>query len=334
MVNRKLYADILDSEEAVNRYLLERVMLYYGTINLYAEDISMFHTAEEYMEMYPAMVMGAKIQTLKKYNNGYQMKISVSGRPEIDTEHIYAIITGDTSHLDEKELAAYEALLAINDALNLEGKSDIDKIVAVHDYLLLNVAYDEEHVELRNNPDAHYVEGTLLQGKAVCSGYASTFRLFMILQGINCEYVSNNGHGWNLIELDGEWYHMDVTWDDPVPDEEGRVLYTHFMMTDEMLATLDSHDNWECECGQEHVCDDDSYIIYPYREFICTTEEEVAELARSQANSDMLRFVYPVDGTLSQSSVIAIARKELGLGKISYYPQKQLGDYYFLRIIN
>ena len=183
-----------------------------------------------------------------------------------DREHLYAIRTGDTSFHTDTELAAYEKLLEIYDTLQLNNLSDIDKITAVHDYLLLNTAYDETFTYLKDEASSHYVEGTLLHNLAVCSGYASTFQLLMKLSGITCHTVTTDSHEWNLLQLDGNWYHIDVTWDDPVPDREGRLLYTYFMVPTSELSQLDpsgTHENWNCECGTNHLAEDSSYRIYP-----------------------------------------------------------------------
>ena len=57
---------------------------------------------------------------------------------------------------------------------------------------------------------------------AVCQGYAETMKLFLDALGIENKLVYGTGggisHVWNLLCLDGDWYHMDVTWDDPLLD--------------------------------------------------------------------------------------------------------------------
>ena len=44
-------------------------------------------------------------------------------------------------------------------------------------------------------------------------------------------------HAWNLIKIDGEWYHIDVTWDDPTPDLLGRVNHVFFLISDDAIAS-------------------------------------------------------------------------------------------------
>ena len=320
------------SEEEATRYFFEMALKGYYRFSLFVEDLSMIHTEEEYKELFP-VILDIEIESLTHYRNGYYLVFSNVKLCEIDAEELYAVSTGDTSFLNESELKAYEKLLAITEELDLEGKSDIDKIIAIHDYLVLNTAYDSQFAFV---PDSHYVEGTLNNNLAVCSGYASAFRLFLALQGITCEYVwSDSGnHGWNLVQLDGEWYHVDVTWDDPVPDVEGRVVYTHFMMTDEEIARLDSHGDWECECGDasSHNCDDTSYRLYPYQEYVCTTEEEATNIILAQANTGKVTLVYSTKDGLTQDIVFNLIRKNLGWRGLSYYSNNLVDSYQFLEV--
>ena len=296
--------EVFTSEEAVNEYVCEMIWDNYSGFYVMAEELSMLHTAEEYMWMYPEFTL--EIESLVKYKNGYLMRIENADLIyEIDAEHMYALRTGDTSMLDARELAAYNKLFSITEELGLDDmETDIEKIKAVHDYLVLNVTYDLEHLQYGTNPEAHYVEGTLLDGLAVCSGYASAFRLFMEIQDINCDYVMNADHAWNLVELDDKWYVMDVTWDDPTPDVPGRVVYNYFMVTEEIIANAGGHDNWFCECGQTHECDNEEYLLYPEREFVCTTAEEAQALIQSQAGGDTITLIYSADGELTESGLL------------------------------
>ena len=99
----------------------------------------------------------------------------------------------------------------------LEGKSDYEKIKAVHDHIILNCEYDL----FTNGP-----YNCLYEGKACCNGYALAFQMMMDACNIECRYVANNSHAWNAVYLDNAWYNIDVTWDD---GEGSEVLYTYFL---------------------------------------------------------------------------------------------------------
>lgn len=103
----------------------------------------------------------------------------------------------------------------------LEGYSNFEKIKQVHDWLIQNVEYDVNLVA----EEPYSILGPLTEGKAVCEGYARTFKYIMDELEIPCVLVSGEGtnssgetesHAWNYVELNGKWYAVDVTWDDPV----------------------------------------------------------------------------------------------------------------------
>ena len=103
----------------------------------------------------------------------------------------------------------------------LEGYNEIEKIRQVHNWLIDNIEYDTNFES--NEPYSIY--GALKEGKAVCEGYARSFKYILDELGIPCVLVSGTGtnsndqtewHAWNYVEIAGEWYAVDVTWDDPI----------------------------------------------------------------------------------------------------------------------
>lgn len=325
---------LLTSEAAANRSVFEHACNNYYRFGILVEDVSMLHTEEEYLELFPEFI-SINIESLTKYHNGYYLLFSDLQTSQADIAYHYAIRTGDTSFLTDTEKLAYDKLHAIAEELNLSELSEIDAIQTVHDYLVLNTVYDSATAATGSGGVAHDAEGLLLNGMAVCSGYASAFKLFMALKGIPCEYVQNDGHAWNLVQLNNEWYHVDVTWDDPVPDKPGVVVYTHFMMTDEEINQLDDHANWKCECTINHDCDDESYRLYPYRDYLCSTEAEAAAVMLAQKEQDIISLVYPSDCGLNQDSLLQLAFRTLERsGTLNYYTPQAIGSsHYLLRII-
>lgn len=126
-----------------------------------------------------------------------------------------------------------------------EGMSDYDKSEYFHDYLVMNTEYNSAEANNQHS-SAHSAYGCLVEGSAVCDGYAGAYKLLCNESGIPCEIVTGYGigetgddeaHAWNLVCLDGKWYYTDVTWDDPEGVEEGYVTYSYFNMTyGELLA--------------------------------------------------------------------------------------------------
>lgn len=325
---------LFSSEEEVNQHLFSMVLNNFYKFGILVDDLSLLHSEEEYLALFPEFI-SIEFESLTKYHNGYYLCISDLVTTQTDIALRYAVRTGDTSVLQEAELQTYQKLFAIAEELNLAELSDIDAVLAVHDYLVLNTAYDTATAATGSGGPAHYASGTLLNGLAVCSGYASSFRLLMILADIPCEYVFTDTHAWNLVQLEDNWYHIDVTWDDPTPDREGVVIYTHFMLTDADISRLEDHGNWTCECKEAHNCDDESYRLYPYSNYMCATEEEALTLIHSQTDNALITFVYPVESALTEDSLLQLTARTLGIsGSITYYPAELLGtSHYLLQVV-
>ena len=107
-----------------------------------------------------------------------------------------------------------------------EEMSDYEKELAVHDWMIAWAEYDQAALSslpgAQPTPDSDNPYGFFTGRAAICTGYTSTFQLLMDLLDIECvtvEGTAYNGtedHAWNMVRLDGEWYCVDVTWDDPV----------------------------------------------------------------------------------------------------------------------
>ncbi len=98
----------------------------------------------------------------------------------------------------------------------LTAKDDFEKEIIIHDMLCKTVTYDSE---FESSIGAVYsVYGALVNGRAVCEGYARAFKLLCQSAGLDCILVTGDSRGvdhlWNMVKLEGEWYHVDVTWDD------------------------------------------------------------------------------------------------------------------------
>ena len=113
-----------------------------------------------------------------------------------------------------------------------------EKVKAIHDYLVLNLGYD---TTLKSN--SPYT--ALTEGITACNGYAMLaykmlkelgFEVRLISGVASSEAYKPQNHAWNLVKLDGQWYHLDVTWDDPVPDEAGRIFYDYYLLTDDEIS--------------------------------------------------------------------------------------------------
>lgn len=121
------------------------------------------------------------------------------------------------------------------------GLNDFEKVKYINDYVVLNTAYN---LDSQASPYTPY--SILFNGEGVCEGYALTTLLLLEAAGVEAKYISGEVqtglHAWNLVKLDGAWYHLDTTWNDPVPNRVGEVGYDYFLVSD---ATLQKDHAWE-----------------------------------------------------------------------------------------
>lgn len=111
------------------------------------------------------------------------------------------------------------------------GMTQVQIALAIHDYLALHCAYDES-LERYTEYDV------LVRGSAVCQGYAEAYMDLLHRVGIECVVVPSEdmNHAWNQVKLDGQWYNVDLTWNDPAPNREGMVGHSFFLISDDLIT--------------------------------------------------------------------------------------------------
>lgn len=141
-------------------------------------------------------------------------------------------------------------------SLNLDGKSDYDKFKAVTNWIVSNVRYDDDN----ETKYQHDLTGAVLDGLAVCDGYAGTFYYMANAVGLKALFedgIDNDNrirHAWNLVQIDGIYYYADPTnayfKEDGEPGSE--VLYgqKHFF-------SLDTPDSTTIEDTYKNISQDD-----------------------------------------------------------------------------
>ena len=95
-----------------------------------------------------------------------------------------------------------------------------EQIKAIHDYIIDNTEYDtlkSENIEDKTY-QSNTAYGVLIEKFGICSGYSDTMKIFLDKLNIINYKISNDQHIWNLVYLDENWYHLDLTWDDPISD--------------------------------------------------------------------------------------------------------------------
>ena len=138
----------------------------------------------------------------------------------------------------------------------LTDDMDIEKIIkTIHDYIIKNTKYDKERADNKNttyHSDIAY--GPLIEGYAICGGYADSMKLFLDLYHIPNFKVSSENHIWNALLLNGKWLHIDLTWDDPITSTGEDILdYNYFLIDTNELHSQEK---------EQHIFDDNIYLEF------------------------------------------------------------------------
>lgn len=190
-------------------------------------------------------------------------------------------VTVDFSSVEYVSTASQEAQVderipTLLDELIMPGMSDEESEKSIHDWIVANVEYDTSYTW-------HSAYAALFLGKSVCQGYALLTERLLEEAGVHSRIAtgtaSGDNHAWNMVELlSGEWFHLDCTWDDPVPDVPERILYKYYNLSD---SEMDDDHSW---VGEKYPSAVDSYS-----EGICDCQiEEMLEWSPLKPNE--IRF--------------------------------------------
>lgn len=151
-------------------------------------------------------------------------------------------------YLDGFDDAAFQKATAEALSILTEDMTDLEKAIALHDYIVLNCEYDYENYLNNTILDNSYsAYGVLVDRIAVCQGYALAYKYLLEKAGITCYMVTSEAmnHAWNMIQLNGNYYQVDATWDDPTWDLIGRVGHSYMFVSDNKFKTELNHQDWE-----------------------------------------------------------------------------------------
>lgn len=216
-------------------------------------------------------------------------------------QHKYAYSTGSSAltfirpiyySFDDIEAAQAEVDEKAEELLRgLEGKSDFDKAVILHDRLASRIKYTD-------GGNSHNMYGGLVEGKAVCEGYSRAYQYLLHLAGIDSvivEGASNNpsndspeDHAWNIVKIDGKYYHVDLTWD----DQGDNVYHAYFCLTDKRIR--EDHTPIKCDYGFPPCNGDDALWFRKYGGLM-TTAGDMNNVV-SQLKSNHIAYVFVTEG--------------------------------------
>ena len=179
---------------------------------------------------------------LKWQYAGFDASITGSGSGGLyDLCYSYTLTYYTTA---EQEAEMDEAVDALLDELDVDDASDYKKIKAIYDYICANVAYDHEHKDDSTYTPMFTAYAALINGTAVCQGYANLLYRLALELGVDARLIPGDGggpHGWNIVELKGQYYNVDSTWD------TGKTEYDYFLKCEANFSNHVRYDEWNTE---------------------------------------------------------------------------------------
>ena len=159
---------------------------------------------------------------------------------------------------DEVDKIDKEIKIWMNEYIR-DNMSTKDKIKVMHDAIINKTKYDQVRADTNNSKyDSARIQGVLYDHYAICSGYTDMMAVILSKLNIPNFKIASEEHVWNAVYVDGKWYHLDLTWDDPITTSGRNVLlHDYFLINDNDLTKLDMS-----ATKREHIYNRDIYLEF------------------------------------------------------------------------
>lgn len=249
---------------------------YRTNIELYLADLHISsgeHIEEDISAMlnqnpeYAVLLLDSGSSPVCSLVNGYVTRYSISLKSDCLTDD--GMI--DYNAVYDKYFAYRKRTASLTGQLN--DMSELEKVLAIHEWVVRECDYDYANYLNGAIPnESYYPDGVLNKGLAVCNGYMLTMTKLLTENGVACYNVSSKSmnHGWNIVKVDGKYYHVDSTWDDWGKNDTylGRGYTRYFLRSDNEFTSYLEHKDWVLREGGSNlpVCDNSgSYPGYIFR---------------------------------------------------------------------
>ncbi len=158
----------------------------------------------------------------------------------------------------QEEFVDLEVKRVVEDIIK-DQMNDFQRIKSINDWIVLNTEYS---IDTNTSPHAAYT--LFKEGKGVCQAYALASYRLLEEAGLQVRYVTGEAgnigedkvsHAWNQVKVDGKWYNLDTTWNDPSPDKPGQVSYAYFLISDSTIGI----DHFKDESRVYELADNNDY---------------------------------------------------------------------------
>ncbi len=216
--------------------------IYYTVINSGNSSFT-FYCPAEYKQCLQDIQDLANDKSLLSDINNYTHPFNSFSHIETEIDSIGKVQLQIIHAYDQEQITKIEA--KINELYPLlvnNNLSQTENIKNIHDYIINNSKYDSDRSDkdiIKYKSDIAY--GPLFEGYAVCGGYSDLMELFLEKMNIKSFKVSTKSHVWNAVFLDNKWYHLDLTWDDPVATDGLDYLeHKYFLIQTEQLISQET----------------------------------------------------------------------------------------------
>ena len=219
----------------------ELLNIYYTVINSGQTDFT-FYCPSDYTSCLEHVQIIANDTSLLSDINNYVHPYNGFSHIETEFDTLGKVrISLIKSYTSEEIVKINQMIDELYPQIVLETRSYEDNIRAIHDYIINHTKYDSDRSErgiVQYHSDTAY--GPLFEGYAICGGYSDLMELFFEKMGIRSYKVSSYNHVWNVFNFGNGWYHIDLTWDDPVASDGRDYLdHSYFMLTTPQLLVLE-----------------------------------------------------------------------------------------------
>ena len=191
-----------------------------------------FYCPDEYTTCLDDVKSLAKDQVALSNINNYVHPFNSFANISTETDTLGTVTLSITKAYTETDINLLEETVKNIEAEIIKPNlSTTDQIRAIHDYIINNSKYDSNRTDnniIEYKSDIAY--GPLIEGVGICGGYADAMAIFLNDLGIKNYKVSSAAHIWNAVNIYDKWYHLDLTWDDPVTDTGVDLLEEDFFL--------------------------------------------------------------------------------------------------------
>lgn len=196
--------------------------------------------------------------------------------------------------------------LCENKATSLTSKINTNdkylQTLYVHDLIERNIKYSNNNIK-----ESHTIIGPLLNKEGVCEGFAKTFKYFLDIIGVPCLVVNGSAynttlkklesHSWNMVNIEKNWYHVDVTFDTTI--RSGKVLrYDYFCVSNENILKEHIYN-----VSDYPIANDKNLLYYEKHNLVMQTKHALKEFIKKEFNNNSSEMVFKLPDIVSEHNI-------------------------------